>query len=194
MSRLFTSFQMSQPKYWSFSFSTSPSNKYSGLISFKMDWFDLLAVQGTLKEHHNSKASIFQPSAFVMIQLSHPYMTTGRTIALTLLTFVGKVMSLLFNTLSKFVIALTIPVLLPNFIPATGSWLPVSLNVCLGNTESVNWVYKAVGLRIDFKMLFFQQPMNHFNSFANSTVCQRKLIFDDHGENERLHIWGFPLL
>ena len=159
-----------------------------------MYWFDLLVVQGTLKECRNSKASIFQPSAFVMTQLSHPYVTAGRTIALTLLTFAGKVMSLLFNTLSKFVIALTIPVLLPNFIPATGSWLPVSLNVCLGNTESVNWVYKAVGLRIDFKMLFFHQPMNHFNSFANSAVCQRKLIFDDRGENERLHVWGFPLL
>ena len=103
-----------------------------------MYWFDLLVVQGTLKECRNSKASIFQPSAFVMTQLSHPYVTAGRTIALTLLTFAGEVMSLLFNTLSKFVIALTIPVLLPNFIPATGSWLPVSLNVCLGNTESVN--------------------------------------------------------
>ena len=103
-----------------------------------MDWFDLVAVQGTLKEHHKSKASILQLSVFVMVQLSHPYVTTGRTIALTLPTFVGKVMSLLFNTPSKFVIALTISVLLPNFIPATGSWLPVPLNVCLGNTESVN--------------------------------------------------------
>ena len=86
------------PKYWSFSFSISPSNEYSGLISFKMDWFDLLAVQGTLKsllQHHSSKASILWHSAFFMIQLSHPYMTTGRTIALNRQTFGGKVMSLL---------------------------------------------------------------------------------------------------
>ena len=100
-----------------------------------MDWFDLLAVQGTLTEHHNSKALILQPSAFIMIQVSHPYMTTGRTIALTILIFAGKVMSLLFNTLSRFVIALTRPVLLSSFNPATGSWLAVTLYVCLGNTE-----------------------------------------------------------
>ena len=89
------------PKYWSFSFSISPSNKYSGLISFRIDWFDLLAVQGTLKtllQHHSSKASIVQRSTFFMFQLSHPYMTTGKTIALTTQTFVGKVMALLFNT------------------------------------------------------------------------------------------------
>ena len=91
------------PKYWSFSFSISPSNEYSGLISFRMDWFDLLAVQGTLKsllQHHSSKASVFQHSTFFMVQLLHPYMTTGKTIALTRLTFVGKAMSLLFNTRS----------------------------------------------------------------------------------------------
>ena len=96
------------PKYWSFSFSISPSNEYSGLISFRMDWLDLLAVQETLKsllQHHSSKASILQHSAFFRIQLSHPYMTIGKTIALTRWTFVGKVMSLLFNTLSRFVIA-----------------------------------------------------------------------------------------
>ena len=96
------------PKYWSFSFSSSPSNEHSGLISFKMDRLDLLAVQGTLKsllQHHSSKASILQHSAFFIVQLSHPYMTTGKTIALTRLTFVGKVMSLLFNMLSRMVIA-----------------------------------------------------------------------------------------
>ena len=96
------------PKYWSFSFSISPSNEHSGLISFRIDWFDLLAVQGTLKSllrHHSSKASIFHHSAFFMVQLSHPYMTTGIIIALTVWTFVGKVMSLLFKTLVKFVIA-----------------------------------------------------------------------------------------
>ena len=96
-----------QPKYWSFSFSISPSNEYSGLISFRMDWLDLLAIQGTLKsllQHHGSKASILQLSAFFIVQLSHPYMTTGKTIAFTRRTFVGKVMSLLFNMLSRLVI------------------------------------------------------------------------------------------
>ena len=96
------------PKYWSFSFRISPSNEYSGLISFRMDWLDLLAVQGTLKsllQHHSSKPSILQCSAFFMVQLSHPYMTTGKTIALTRWTFVGKVMFLLFNMLSRLVIA-----------------------------------------------------------------------------------------
>ena len=93
------------PKYWSFSFSICPSNEYSGLIFFRMDWLDLLAVQGTLKsllQHHSSKASILRCSAFFMVQLSHPYMTTGKTIALTGQTFVGKEMTLLFNTLSRF--------------------------------------------------------------------------------------------
>ena len=96
------------PKYWSFSFSISPSSEYLGLISFRTDWFDLLAVQGILKsllQHHSSKASILQHSAFFMVQFSHPYMTTGKTIALTIRTFVSKVMSLLFNTLTRFVTA-----------------------------------------------------------------------------------------
>ena len=96
------------PKYWSYSFSISPSNEYSGLISFVIDWLDLLAVQGTLKslfQHHSSKASILRGSAFFMVQLLHPYMTTGKAIALTRWTFVGKVMSLLFNMLSRLVIA-----------------------------------------------------------------------------------------
>ena len=96
------------PKYWSFSFSISPSNEYSGLISFRIDWLDLLAVQGTFRsllQYHCSKASILQCSAFFMVKLSHPYMNTGKTIALTKQTFVGKVISLLFNILSRFVIA-----------------------------------------------------------------------------------------
>ena len=96
------------PKYGSFSFSISSSNECSGLISFRMDWLDLLAVQGTLKsllQHNSSKASILRHSAFFIIQLSHPYMTTGKTIALTRWTFVGKVMSLLFNMLSRLVIS-----------------------------------------------------------------------------------------
>ena len=95
------------PKYWSFSFCISPSNEHPGLISFRMDWLDLLAVQGTLKsllQHHSSKPLILQCSAFFTVQLSHPYMTTGKTIALTRCTFVGKVMSLLFNMLSRLVI------------------------------------------------------------------------------------------
>ena len=95
------------PKYWSFSFSISPSNDYSGLISFRMDWLDLLVVQGSLKsllQHHSSKASILRCSAFLIVQLSHPYMTTGKTIALTRWTFVGKVTSLLFIMLSRLVI------------------------------------------------------------------------------------------
>ena len=96
------------PKYWSFSFSISSSNVYSGLISFRMDWLDHLAVQGILKsllQHHSSKASVLWPSAFFTVQLSHPYMTTEKTIALTRLTFVSKEMSLLFNMLSRLVIA-----------------------------------------------------------------------------------------
>ena len=100
--------RMRWPKYWSFSFSIIPSNEHPGLISFRMDWLDLLAVQGTLKsllQHHSSKASILQRSAFFTVQLSHPYMTTGKTIALTRWTFVGKLMSLLFSTLSRFAIA-----------------------------------------------------------------------------------------
>ena len=99
------------PKYWSFSFNISPSTEYSGLISFRIDWFDLLAIQGTLErllQHHSSKASVLWCSAFVIVQLSHPYMTTGKTIALIRWTFVGKVMSLLFNMLSRLVI---------NFLP-----------------------------------------------------------------------------
>ena len=109
------------PKYWSFSFSISPTNEYSGLISFRMDWLDLLAVQGTLKsllQHHSSKASILQRSAFLIPQLSHPYMTTGKTIAFTRQTFVGKVMSLLFNMLSRLVI-----VFLPRSKCLLISWL-----------------------------------------------------------------------
>ena len=95
------------PKYWSFSFNISPSHEYSGLISFRMDWLDLLAVQGALKsllQHHSSKPSILQRSAFFIVQLSHPYMTTGKTIAVTRRTFVNKVISLLFNILSRLVI------------------------------------------------------------------------------------------
>ena len=103
-----STFRMWWPKCWSFSFSIIPSKEIPGLISFRMDWLDLLSVQGTLKsllQHHSSKASILQHSAFITVQLSHPYMTTGKTIALTRQTFIGKVMSLLLNMLSRLVIS-----------------------------------------------------------------------------------------
>ena len=118
-----------EPKYWSLSFNISPSNEYSGLISFRMDWLDLLAVQGTLKslfQHHSSKASILQCSAFFTVQLSHPYMTIGKTIALTRRTFVSKVMSLLFNMLSRLVITF-----LPRSKHLLISWLQSSSAVIL---------------------------------------------------------------
>ena len=107
MSQLFIGQIFQWPKHWSVSFNINPSNEYPGLISFRMDWLDLLAVQGALKsllQHHSSKASILQHSVFCIVQLSHPYMTTGKAIALTRQTFVGKVMSLLFNMLSRLVI------------------------------------------------------------------------------------------
>ena len=115
---------MRWPEYWSFSFSISPSNEHPGLISFRMDWLDLLAVHGTLKsllQHHSSKASILQHSAFLRVQLLHPYMTTGKTIALTRRTFVGKVTSLLFNMLSRLVMAF-----LPRSTHLLISWLQSS--------------------------------------------------------------------
>ena len=117
------------PKYWSFSFNISPSNEYSGLISLRMDWLDLLAVQGTLKsllQHYSSKASILLPSAFFIVQLSHAHITPGKTIALTRWTFVGKVMSLLFNMLSRLVIA---------FLPR-GKSLSIS---CLQSPSALIW-------------------------------------------------------
>ena len=117
------------PKYWSFSFNISLSNEYSGLISFRMDCSDLLTVQGTLKsllQHHSSEASILQCSAFFIVQLSHPYMTTGKTIALTRRTFVGKVMCLLFNMLSRLVITF-----LPRSKCLVISWLPSPFAVIL---------------------------------------------------------------
>ena len=125
------------PKYWSFSFSISPSNEYSGLISFRMDWLDLLAVQGTLKsllQHHSSKASVLQCSVFFIVQLSHPYMTTGKTIALPRQTFVGKVMFLLFNTLSSSVI-----VFLPRSKCLSVLWLQSWGRKESDMTERLNW-------------------------------------------------------
>ena len=126
MSQLFTS---GGQGYWSFSFSIRPSSEYSGLISFRMDWLDLPTIQGTPKsllQHHSSKASILQCSDFFVVQVSHPYMTTGKTIALTRWTFVGKVMSLFFNTLSRLVIAF-----LPRSEHLLTSWLQSPSTVIL---------------------------------------------------------------
>ena len=125
---------MRWPKYWSFSFSISPSNEHPGLISFRMDWLDLRAVQGTLKsllQHHSSKASILQRSAFFTVQPSHPYMTTGKTIALIRWTFVGKVMSLLLNMLSRLVITF-----LPRSKCLLISWLQSPSAVIFGDQKN----------------------------------------------------------
>ena len=125
------------PKDWIFSFNISPSNEHPGLISFRMDWMDLLVVQVTLKsllQHHSSRASIFLCSAFFIVQISHPYMTTGKTIALTRQSFVGKVMSLLFNMLSRFVIAF-----LPSSKHLLISWLQKPSAVILSTFSGYSW-------------------------------------------------------
>ena len=126
---------MGWQKYWSFSFNISPFNEYSGLVSFRMDWLDLLAVQGTLKsllQHHSSKASILWQSAFFTVQLSHPYMTTGKTTALTRWTFVGKVMSLLFNMLYRLIIT---------FLPRSKHLLILCLQSPSMTQQSHSWAY-----------------------------------------------------
>ena len=137
---------ISWPKYWSFSFNISPYNEHPGLISFRMDWLDLPAIQGTLKnllQHHSSKASILWHSAFFTVQLSHPYMTTGKTIALTRQTFVGKVMSLLFNMLSKLVITF-----LPRSKRLLMSWLQSPCAVIMEpqriNSATVSTVFPSI--------------------------------------------------
>ena len=130
------------PKYLGFSFSISPSNEYSGLISFRMDWLDLLAVQGTLKsllQHHSLKASILWHSAFFMVQLSHPYMTTGKTIALTIQNFVGKVMSLFFDMLSRFLKAF-----LPRSKSLLISWLQSPSAVILEPPEIKSVSFRCI--------------------------------------------------
>ena len=132
-----STFRMRWPKYWSFSFSISPSKEHPGLISFRMDWLDLLAVQGTLKsllQHYSSKASILRCSAFFTVQLSHPYRTTGKTIALTRRTFAGKVMSLLFNMLSRLVITF-----LPRSKCLLISWLQSPSAVILEPPQNKVW-------------------------------------------------------
>ena len=150
-----SAFHIRWPKYWSFSFSINPSNEYSGLISFRMDWLDLLAVQETLKhllQHHSSEASILWHSAFFMVQLSHSYVTIGKTIALTIWIFVGKVMFLLFNMLSRLVIA---------FLPRTKclliSWLqspsavilkPPKINSATVSTVTPTICHEVMGLDV----------------------------------------------
>ena len=141
-----STFHMRWPKYWSFSFSISPSKNHPGLTSFRMDWVDLLAVQGTLKSllhHHSSKASILRRSAFFTVQLSHPYMTTGKTRALTRWTYVGKVMSLLFNILSRLVITF-----LPRSKRLLISWLQSPSAVILEpkqiNSDTVSTVSPSI--------------------------------------------------
>ena len=158
---------MRWPKYWSFSFSIIPSKEHPGLISFRMDWLDLLVVQGTLKslhQHHGSKASVLWRSAFFTVQLSHPYITTGKTIALTRWTFVGKVMSLLFNMLSRLVyfninsdqIILGIPVVFVEFVA-----FKVEKGVCEGTLHLCGWecsghdlyLLTSKGLMLKLKLL-----------------------------------------
>ena len=202
--RLFSNesvFRIRWPRYWSFSFSISPSNEYSGLISFRIDWFDLLAAQGTLKsllQHHSSKASILWYSAFFIVQLSYPYVTTGKTIALTRWTFVGTVMSLLFNMLYRLVI-----VFLPRSKRLLISWLQspsavileppkiksltvsiVSLSIChevmgLGSMILVFWM---LNFRPTFSPASFTFIKRLFSSLLSairlvSSVYLRLLIF-----------------
>ena len=150
------------PKYWSFRFNISPSNEHPGLISFRMDWLDLLAVQGTLKsllQHHSSKASIIWHSPFFIVQLSHPYLTTGKTIALTRWTFLGKVMSLLFNTLSKLVITF-LPRskrLLISWLqsPSAVIWEPPKIKSATVSTVSPSICYEVMGPDAIILVFFF---------------------------------------
>ena len=139
------------PKYWSFSFNISPSNEHSGLISFRMDSLDLFAVQGTLKsllQHHSSKASVLWHSVFFTVQLSHPYMTTGKTIALTRWIYVGKIMSLLFNMLSRFVIAF-----LPGSKCVLISWLQSPSTVILEPPKIKSDTVSTVSLSISHEVM-----------------------------------------
>ena len=189
---------ISCPKYWSFSFSISPSNEFSGLISFRLDWFDLLAVQGTLKnllQHHSSKASILWLSAFFIVQLSHPYMTTGKTIALTRWTFVGKVMSLLYIMLSRLVITF-----LPNSKHVLISWLQSPSAVILEPPQNkvchcfccfpiyLPWSDGTIAMLLVFWMLSCKP------TFSLSSFTFIKRLFSSSLSAIgwcHLHIWGY---
>ena len=172
--------RMRWPKYWSFSFNISPSNEHLGLISFRMDWLDFLAVQGTLKslfQHHSSKASVLQCSAFFTVQLSHPYMTTGKTIALTRRTFVGKVMSLLLNMLSRLVITFlprskrlliswlqspSAGILKPqNIKSATVSTVSPSISHEVMGPDAMILVFWMLNFKPTFSLSSLQRPVNN---------------------------------
>ena len=158
------------PKYWSFSFSISPSNEYSGLISFRIDWFDLLAVQGipkSLLQYHTSKASILQHSTFFMVQLLYPYMTTRKTIALTRWTFLGKVMSLLFNTLSRFFIV---------FLPRKISF---NFRIISLWDYSVSWFSSLPHISLEASLVFrWHEPLSSTLIQSVSFLCNQ-LYFSD---------------
>ena len=173
------------PKYWNFSFRINTSSEYSGLLSFRIDWFDLLAVQGTLKsllQYHSSKASILRCSAFFIVQLSHPYMTTGKTIALTRWTFVGKVMFLHFNMLSRLVIAF-----LPRSKHLLISWLqspsavilePPKIKSATVSTVSPSICHEVMGLDamiLVFSMFSFK-PAFHFHFLTLSLSSRGSLV------------------
>ena len=165
---------MRWPKYWSFSFSISPSNEHPGLISLRMDWLDLLAVQGTLKgllQHHSSKASIFWHSAFFTVQLSHPYMTTGKTITLTRRNFVGKVMSLFFNMLSGLVITF-----LPRSKCLLISWLQSPSAVILEprkvKTDTVSTVSPSIS-QYDLNQIPYDYTIEVRNGFKGLDLIDR---------------------
>ena len=181
---------MRWPKYWSFSFSISPSNEHPGLISFRMDWLDLLAVQRTLEsllQHHSSKASVFRCSAFFTVQLSHPFMTTGKTITLTRRTFVGKVMSLLFNVLSRLVITL-----LPRSKRLLISWLQSPSTVILeppkiksdtASTVSPSISHEVMGLDamiLVFWMLSFKPTFSLSSNYRVEEVKKKKFPLTGH--------------
>ena len=182
MSQLFT---WGGPKYWSFSFSMSPSKEIPGLISSRMDWLDLLAVQGTLKsllQHHSSKVSILPHSAFFTVQLSHPYMTTGKTIALTRRTFVGKVMSLLFNTLSRLVITF-----LPKSKCLLISWLQSPSAVILEPKKIKSDIVSTVSPFISHEVMA-QMPWSSFSeSWALSQLFHSPLSLSSRGFLAPLH-------
>ena len=159
-----------QPKYWSFGFNISPSNEHPGLISFRMDWLDLLAAQRTLEslfQHHSSKASILQCSAFFIVQLSHPYMTTGKTIALTRQTFVGKVMSLLFNMLSRLIITF-----LPRSKRLLISWLQSPSPVILEPRKIKSATVSPLSPFICHELIIISKALSHLIRTAEPCHCR----------------------